>query len=94
MRFDEPMEIDPSTICQCTGLRDANGDLIWENDIVNVIYTDKKGECHYAQNYVLTDLRTSSIIGWLDYANELEIVGNKFDNPELLEQIETHGYAD
>lgn len=28
------IEIDPSTICQCTGLKDRNGKLIWENDIV------------------------------------------------------------
>lgn len=26
--------IDPSTICQCTGLRDKSGKLIWENDIL------------------------------------------------------------
>lgn len=28
------IEIDPSTICQCTGLKDKNCKLIWENDII------------------------------------------------------------
>lgn len=27
-------QVDPSTICRCTGLKNKNGKLIWENDIL------------------------------------------------------------
>ena len=39
------IEVDPSTICQCTGLRDKNGKLIWENDIVD--FLGHKGKVMY-----------------------------------------------
>ena len=29
------VEVDPATICKCTGLKDKNGTLIWEKDIVS-----------------------------------------------------------
>ena len=33
-KYADMVEVDSSTICQCTGLRDKIGKLIWENDLV------------------------------------------------------------
>lgn len=86
-------EVRPDTICQCTGLKDKNGKLIWENDIAR----DKHGNCYKAfwqNNYyqfswicVKSDIFS---IGakwdlWSFKSFEIEVIGNRFDNPELLE---------
>ena len=31
------IEVDPSTICRSTGLKDKNSKLIWENDVVKCV---------------------------------------------------------
>lgn len=90
----EYAEVDPSTICQCTGLKDKNGTLIWENDICKVGWIDNEAQ---AEGISKVTWDKNGYYPWLDeYScdgcdlfNEImfiEVIGNIFDNPELLEQ--------
>ena len=75
---------------QCTGLKDKNGDLIYEGDFVDV----------------LPEIDTTAVIEWSDdlarftiiyeniccdfdnyYGYDLEIIGNIHENPELMEEV-------
>lgn len=79
-------EVNSKTICQCTGLKDKNGKLIWENDIVkdNVIYGVVRWEGVNAR-YIIDD-RDDGYQDYSEWWQECEVIGNIFDNPELLER--------
>lgn len=85
------VKIDPSTLCQCTGLKDKSGKLIWENDIVMLNQMGFAQRDIYAKvefNDGCFDLKG---IRWRDYLkcyvvnHAVEVIVNIFDNPELLD---------
>ena len=74
--------VDPSTLGECTGLRDMNGKLIFEGDIVK--YKDNCYEIKYLKKYMrFSPVKPGTVFAVFDYTQS-EIVGNIHDNPELL----------
>ena len=91
-------DVDRDTICQCTGLKDKNGKLIWENDIVAYwdTYNTENGQAEMdCIGKVVWDDETISFQvtnrlsaeSW-EVLDECSVIGNIFDNPELLESEE------
>ena len=90
------VEVDPSTICRCTGRTDRDEKLIFEHDVI--VYLDTYStESGYAEadcaGEVLWDEETLSFQvtnrlsaeSWEVIDGECKVIGNTIDNPELLE---------
>lgn len=83
-------EINPETLCQFIGMIDKNGKRIWENDIIKHEISGTIGTVKwYEEDYVgwcvddfIIDEQQFTVEMW----RECEVVGNIFDNQELLKE--------
>jgi len=86
--YSFPIEVDPSTVGQFTGLTDKNGKEVFEGDLIHndnwnpsiykVIFDN--GEFCFVSIHMIESPYTNSI----HYVGDFETIGNTHDNPELL----------
>lgn len=91
-------DVVPETVGQYTGITDDNGKKIFEGDILGItnddpdydyitkVYLDCDTLCVdvQGQDYDYTSIGFAIEI-WNDECDQVEVIGNIYDNPELLE---------
>lgn len=91
--FKRNHNVSSKTVCQFIGLTDKKGRMVFEGDIIKCKvhemngYRVRKGVIEYHDTGFIMNLKPNSDSGY-DQKNvpfEREVIGNVFDNPELLE---------
>lgn len=86
---NETILVDPSTVCQFTGLKDSEGNEIWEGDIVHDSYDllciDNLYEVVYIEEEGTFAFKSlDKVDNYEPFVNlfEVYVVGNKFDKED------------
>lgn len=111
-KFGKAFEVDENTVCQYTGLKDKNGKEIWENDIVKYHFGEDMAAIKFGKYQNCFDSQKACHCGfyvdwqgcylrkdlgyWIEMLDDSNIIGNIFDNPELLNNADKQAgeYAD
>lgn len=81
------IKLDNNILMQCTGLKDNNGKLIYEGDVVNGscgVYWGKMIVEYNVAGFVLN--KNGKYLNFLEGENYIEVIGNIYENKDLLNE--------
>lgn len=78
-------EVDSKTVGQFTGVYDKNGKPIFEGDIVHCYGGERCSGYYEVDDQVVVKDITDGVCKCLGAVEFLEVIGNIYDNPELME---------
>lgn len=83
----EPQDVLLETVGLFTGLTDKNGKKVFEGDIVrwNINFAIVYQDCQFALKKDIEQVPIALTLASFNNG-ELEVIGNVFDNPELMRQ--------
>lgn len=86
----ETFDVLAKTVGQYTGLTDKNEKRIFEGDILKYVGHPISGEVEWCKDYACFICNTANCWEYFNNLNEneIEVIGNVHDTPELLEMAE------
>ncbi|MBS0737578.1 YopX family protein [Streptococcus suis] len=81
---DYELSLNLVTLMQSTGVFDKNGQEIFEGDVVN-IFDEKLSKIYYSEGAFCVDVLNGGTPLHVYLSEHLELIGNIYENPELVE---------